>query len=50
MAVTLADRGAFTWAEWAAAFGARLAARPDEGYWQSWLSTLETLASAGPAR
>jgi glycine hydroxymethyltransferase len=45
MAVTLADRGAFTWSEWAAALGARLAASPDEGYWPSWLATLETLAA-----
>lgn len=45
MAVTLADRGAFTWSEWAATLGARLAAHPDEGYWQSWLSTLETVST-----
>jgi glycine hydroxymethyltransferase len=46
LAVTLADRGAFSWSEWAAALGARLAARPDEGYWQSWLATVETLSAA----
>ncbi len=46
MAVTLADRGTFTWGEWAAALGARLAAEPDEGYWPSWLATLEAISSA----
>ncbi len=51
LTVHLSERGAFTWPDWAATFGAALAARRgvhgalDGGadYWAAWLAALETL-------
>ncbi len=47
MAVKLHEKGMFTWAEWAAALGAEIAAAgpSDSGdrYYQHWLKALETL-------
>lgn len=43
MAVKLNEAGHFTWAEWAGALGAELAAHPGESYYQCWLATLEEL-------
>jgi nitrile hydratase accessory protein len=53
MALTLHDRGLFTWNEWAAALAdeikrAQAAGDPDEGdtYYRHWLATLERLVAA----
>jgi nitrile hydratase accessory protein len=53
LAVSLHDRGAFTWTEWAAALGeeikkAQAAGDPDTGetYYRHWLVTLERLVAA----
>jgi nitrile hydratase accessory protein len=53
MALTLHDRGVFTWTEWAAALAyqikrAQAAGDPDTGetYYQHWLATLEHLVAA----
>jgi nitrile hydratase accessory protein len=53
MALTLHDRGVFTWPEWAAALAseikrAQAAGDPDTGetYYQHWLATLEVLIAA----
>ena len=53
MALTLHDRGVFTWPEWAAALAAEIkraqaAGDPDTGetYYQHWLATLEHLVAA----
>ncbi|UGA46872.1 nitrile hydratase accessory protein [Bradyrhizobium quebecense] len=52
MALTLHDRGVFTWPEWAAALAdqikrAQAAGDPDTGetYYQHWLATLEHLVA-----
>ena len=55
LAVSLNERGLFTWGEWANAFGAELAAGPQESgtepYWRAWLATVEKLVVAkGAAR
>lgn len=51
LAVGLADRGVFTWAEWTRAFGEELARARAEGqedtapiYFELWLAALEKLA------
>lgn len=54
-AVTLNERGLFSWKEWTTAFGAELAAGPqdsgNEAYWRAWLATVEKLVVAkGAAR
>ena len=58
-AVTLHERGLFTWAEWAAALAAELGAatvrsEPHEGthYYERWLAALEKLTRGAdpPAR
>jgi nitrile hydratase accessory protein len=53
MALTLHERGVFTWPEWAEALGAEIkraqaAGDPDTGetYYQHWLATLERLVAA----
>jgi nitrile hydratase accessory protein len=53
MALALHERGAFTWAEWAAALaeeirGAQAAGDPDLGttYYRHWLAALEKLVAA----
>jgi nitrile hydratase accessory protein len=53
MALTLHERGVFTWSEWAAALAdeikrAQAAGDPDTGetYYQHWLATLEKLVAA----
>lgn len=52
MAVSLHERGLFTWREWADALGAELSAaaasgHPDDGthYYEHWLAALEKLAA-----
>jgi nitrile hydratase accessory protein len=53
MALTLEERGLFTWSEWATTLGeeirrAQAAGDPDSGdtYYQHWLATLERLVVA----
>jgi nitrile hydratase accessory protein len=53
MALTLHERGVFTWPEWAEALGAEIkraqaAGDPDTGetYYRHWLATLERLVAA----
>ena len=53
LAVTLHERGVFTWPEWADALGCAIAAArrrgdPDDGttYFQHWLAALESLVAA----
>ncbi|MDE2380531.1 nitrile hydratase accessory protein [Bradyrhizobium sp.] len=53
MALTLYERGVFTWSEWAAALAEEIARAqgagdPDTGetYYQHWLATLEKLVAA----
>lgn len=53
LAVTLHERGLFTWPEWAQALAAQItraqaAGDPDRGdtYWQHWLAALEALVAA----
>jgi len=53
MALTLHERGVFTWSEWAAALAdeikrAQAAGDPDKGdtYYRHWLATLEKLVAA----
>jgi nitrile hydratase accessory protein len=42
LAVSLSERGLFTWSEWTDA----VAAAPEEGYYERWLATLERLVVA----
>jgi nitrile hydratase accessory protein len=53
LAVSLNERGVFTWSEWAAALGdeikrAQAAGDPDTGdtYYRHWLATLERIVAA----
>ena len=46
MAVTLHQRGLFTWGEWAEQLGAALKAAPETPYYETWLATLEGLVVA----
>ena len=50
MAVTLSERGMFTWDRWTQALGAEIAAGPAEtgndAYFQAWLRALEGLLIA----
>jgi nitrile hydratase accessory protein len=41
LAVSLSERGLFTWTEWTEA----VAAAPEEGYYERWLATLERLVT-----
>ena len=46
MAVSLHEKGLFTWPEWAAALAREIAADQDRSYYESWLSALEKLVQA----
>ena len=46
MAVSLNQRGLFSWSEWTKALGAEIAAGPDEPYFQAWLRALEKILIA----
>jgi nitrile hydratase accessory protein len=46
MTVLLHQRGLFTWEEWAAVLGAKIADSPEKSYYQHWLAALETLVAA----
>jgi nitrile hydratase accessory protein len=46
MTVSLAERGAFTWTEWAAALATQIHRAPDAAYYQQWLAALEALITA----
>jgi nitrile hydratase accessory protein len=46
MTVSLAERGAFTWTEWAAALAVEISRAPDSDYYRQWLAALEALLSA----
>ena len=41
LAVSLSERGVFTWSEWTEA----VAQAPEEGYYERWLATLERLVT-----
>jgi nitrile hydratase accessory protein len=43
MAVSLNERGFFTWTEWAATLAEEIRAAPDEPYYEQWLAALEKL-------
>ena len=43
MILSLHERGAFTWNEWAQALGKQLKSEPEENYYESCLKTLETM-------
>jgi nitrile hydratase accessory protein len=43
MAVSLHEKGLFTWPEWAAALAREIAADKHRGYYESWLVALEKL-------
>ncbi len=46
MAVSLNQRGLFSWSEWTKALGAEIAASPGEPYFQAWLRALEKILIA----
>lgn len=46
MAVSLNEKGVFTWKEWAAALAAEISADADRSYYESWLAALEKLVEA----
>ena len=46
IAVTLNQRGLFSWSEWTKALGAEIAAGPDEPYFEAWLRALEKILIA----
>ncbi len=50
LAVSLSERGVFSWSEWTRALGAEIAAGPaeagNEAYFQAWLAALEKLLIA----
>ena len=43
IAVSLSERGLFSWGEWTAALGAEIARAPQRPYYKCWLDTLEAL-------
>jgi nitrile hydratase accessory protein len=53
LAVSLHEKGLFSWSEWAERFSAALKTAPaacgadevNETYWRTWLSTLETIVT-----
>lgn len=46
MAVSLHEKGVFTWPEWAAALAREISADADRSYYESWLAALEKLVEA----
>jgi nitrile hydratase accessory protein len=46
MAVTLHERGVYSWAEWAQTLAAQIQSQPDCPYYESWLAALEKLVEA----
>jgi nitrile hydratase accessory protein len=46
MAVSLHEKGLFSWTEWAAALAREISADPSRSYYESWLATLEKLVEA----
>lgn len=46
MAVSLHEKGVFTWTEWAAALAREISADDDRSYYESWLAALEKLVEA----
>jgi nitrile hydratase accessory protein len=46
MAVSLNEKGVFTWKEWAAALAAEISADESRPYYESWLAALEKLVEA----
>ena len=46
MAVSLNEKGVFTWKEWAAALAAEISADEYRPYYESWLAALEKLVEA----
>ena len=46
MAVSLSEKGVFTWTEWAAALAAEISADAPRPYYESWLAALEKLVEA----
>jgi nitrile hydratase accessory protein len=44
MAVSLNERGLFTWTEWASALADEIRAAPDAPHYEQWLAALEKLA------
>jgi len=45
LAVSLHERGVFTWPEWSQALADEIARAPDAGYYEQWLATLERLVA-----
>ena len=45
LAVSLHERGMFTWPEWSEALGAEIKRAPGEDYYRSWLAALERLVA-----
>jgi nitrile hydratase accessory protein len=45
LAVTLHERGVFTWPEWSAALAAEIERDPDGDYYAHWLTALERLVA-----
>jgi nitrile hydratase accessory protein len=46
MAVSLNEKGVFTWTEWAAALAREISADADRSYYECWLTALEKLVEA----
>ena len=46
LTVELHAKGAFTWPDWSAALGARIAAADGADYYEHWLAALETILAA----
>ena len=46
MAVSLHEKGLFSWKEWAAALAQEISADSSRSYYESWLATLEKLVEA----
>ncbi len=46
IAVSLSERGVFSWGEWAEALGAEIARAPERPYYEAWLDALEALLQA----
>jgi len=46
MTLSLAERGLFTWTEWAAALAAEISRLPESDYYHQWLGALEKLITA----